>query len=108
MNTVLALGPRGARHWRTIANHGIRVYDGPVCVANHHRAIADIAMLDLLWPSPHEVLPACQIDDWLWSEKDFEILVGDYLKPLRGLVRGELGRIFDAWLPTVGFDAPWD
>ena len=105
VNTVPALGSLGVRDMgRQIASHGIKPYDGPVRVANHYRAIADIAMDHLLGPWPWEVLPACEID-WLWTEEDFEILVGDYLKPLRGLVRGELGKIFDAWLPTVVFGA---
>ncbi len=91
-----------------IADYGIKPYDGPVWVANHYRAIADIAMHEPLGPCPEEVLPACQIDDWRWSEEDYEVLVADYLKPLRGLVKEELGRIFDAWLPTVVFDAPED
>ena len=109
VNTVSALGSRGVRDMgRFIADQGSKPYDGPVWVANHYRAIADIAMLELLGPSPQEVLPACQIDDWLWSEEDFEILIGDYLKPLRVLLKAELGRIFDAWLPTVVFEAPWD
>ena len=109
VNTVAAVGSRGVRDMgRKIANHGIRPYDGPVWVANHYRAIADIAMHEPLGPCPEEVLPACQIDDWRWSEEDYEVLVADYLKPLRGLVKEELGRIFDAWLPTVVFDAPED
>ena len=107
VNTVPVLGSRGVRDMgRLIANYGVKPYDGPVWVANHYRAIADIAMHELLGPCPEEVLPACQIDDWLWSEEDYEILVADYLKPLRGLVKEELGRIFDTWLPTVVFDAP--
>ena len=106
VNTVPALQSLGVRDMgRTIAEHGIKPYDGPVWVANHYRAIADMAMHRLLGPWPQEVLAACEIDDWLASEKDFEILVGDYLKPLRRLLRGELRRIFDAWLPTVVYGA---
>lgn len=53
------------------------------------------------------MLPAREIDDWLWSEEDFEILVPNYLKPLRGLGDGKLGEIFDAWLPTVVYDVDY-
>ena len=106
VNTVPALQSRGVRDMgRTIADHGIKPYDGPVWVANHYRAIADMAMHRLLGPWPQEVLAACEIDDWLWSEEDFEILVGDYLDPLRGLLREEPRRMFDAWLPTVVYGA---
>ena len=106
VNTVPALQSLGVRDMgRTIADHGIKPYEGPVWVANHYRAIADMAMHRLLGPWPQDVLAACEIDDWLWSEEDFEILVGDYLNPLRGLLGGELRRIFDAWLPTVVYGA---
>lgn len=102
VNTVPALRSLGVRDMgRQIASGGIKPFDGPVWVANHYRAIADIAMDNLLGPWPLEVLPACQIDGWLDSEEDFEILVGDYLMPLRGLLRGQLRKVFDAWLPTV-------
>ena len=90
---------------RYIANCGIKPYDGPVWVANQYRAIADIAMHQLLGQCPEDVLPACQIDDWVWTEENFETVVGDYLNPLRGLARGVLREAFDAWLPTVVYGA---
>ena len=55
-----------------------------------------------------EVLPACQIDDWLWSEEDFDILVEDYLKPLRAQIRGLRRKAYDKWLPTVVYGADYD
>lgn len=109
VNTVPALGSRGVRDMgRLIAKRGIKPYDGPVWVANHYRAIADIAMHMLLGPCPEEVLPPREIDEWLWSEEDFEILLRDYLRPMRRLLRGHLKEAYDAWLPTVVYDAPYD
>ena len=76
VNITPTLGSRGVRDMgRLIADYGIKPYDGPVWVANHYRAIADIAMDQLQGYCSSEVLPACQIDDWLWSEEDFDILV---------------------------------
>lgn len=87
---------------RQIANAGIKPYEGPVWVANHCRAIADIAVDRLQdWSWSAETLPAHQINDWLWSEEDFDILVRDYLKPMRGQIRGRTTEAFDEWLPTV-------
>ena len=57
-------------------------------MANHYRASADIAMHQLLGRCAEVALRACQIDAWPWTEKDFEILVGDYLRPSRGLLGG--------------------
>ena len=109
VNTTFSLGSRGVRDMgRLIADYGIKPYDGPVWVANHYRAIADIAMHELQGEFSSEVLPACQIDDWLWSEEDFDILVEDYLKPLRAQIRGRRRRVYDQWLPTVVYGADYD
>ena len=109
VNTTFALGSRGVRDMgRLIADNGIKPYDGPVWVANHYRAIADIAMHELQGEFSSEVLPACQIDDWLWSEEDFDILVEDYLKPLRAQIRGLRRKAYDIWLPTVVYGADYD
>ena len=69
---------------RLISDRGIKPHDGPVWVANHYRAIAALAILMLQGRCSAEMLPAWQINDWLWSEEDIDILVEDYLKPLRG------------------------
>ena len=109
VNTTPALGSRGVRDMgRLIADYGIKPYDGPVWVANHYRAIADMAMGRLQGYCSSEVLPACQIDDWLWSEEDFDILVEDYLKPLRAQIRGLRRKAYDKWLPTVVYGADYD
>ncbi|MDE0627568.1 MAG: hypothetical protein OXH99_14335 [Bryobacterales bacterium] len=106
VNTTPALGSRGVRDMgRLIADYGIKPYDGPVWVANHYRAIADIAMGQLQQYCSSEVVPAPQIDDWLWSEEDFDILVEDYLKPLRAQIRGRRRKAYDEWLPTVVYGA---
>ena len=55
-----------------------------------------------------ETFPGHQIDEWLWSEKDFDILIGDYLKPMHGQIRGGLRGAYDEWLPTVVFGADYD
>jgi len=80
-----------------------------VWVANHYRAIADMAMDRLQnWSWSAETFPAHQIDEWLWSEEDFDILVGDYLKPMRAQIRGRIREAFDEWLPTVVYGADYE
>ena len=109
VDTTPTLGSRGVRDMgRLIADYGIKPYDGPVWAANHYRAIADMAMHQLQGYCSSEVLPACQIDDWLWSEEDFDILVEDYLKPLRAQIRGRRRKAYDEWLPTVVYGADYD
>ena len=109
IDTTPTLGSRGVRDMgRLISDCGIKPYDGPVWVANHYRAIADMAMHMLEGRCSAEVLPACQINDWLWSEEDIDILVEDYLKPLRGQVQGARREAFDIWLPTVVYGVTYD
>lgn len=109
VDTTFSLGSRGVREMgHLIAENGIKPYDGPVWVANHYRAIADMVMHELEGRCSEEVLPACQISDWMWSEEDFDILVKDYLKPLRRQLRGPQREAFSRWLPTVVYGATYD
>ena len=110
VDTTPTLGSRGVRDMgRQIADWGIKPYRGPVWVANHYRAITDMAMDRLQnWSWSAETFPAHQIDEWLWSEEDFDVLVGDYLKPMRGQIPGRLKEAYDEWLQTVVYGADYD
>ena len=110
VDTTRSLGSRGVRDMgRLIDAYGIKPYDGPVWVANHYRAIADMAM-DRICSGHWEAatFPAHQIAQWLWSEEDFDILVDDYLKPMREQIRGPRREAYDEWLPTVVYGADYD
>ncbi len=110
VDTTPTLGSRGVRDMgRMIAGYGIKPYDGPVWVANHYRAIADMAMDRLCnWHWEAATFPAHQIAQWLWSEDDFDILVDDYLKPMREQIRGPRREVYDEWLPTVVYGADYE
>ena len=95
---------------RIIADEGIQPYNGPVYVANHYRALADIALDSLLdWPveelrdiQPKSILSAWEVNDMLNSEDgEIEHLVEEYLKPLRGQLKGVRRDTYDRWLPTI-------
>lgn len=110
VDTTRTLGSRGVRDMgRLVDAYGIKPYDGPVWVANHYRAIADMAMDRLCnWHWEAATFPAHQIAQWLWSEEDFDILVDDYLKPMREQIRGPRREAYDEWLPTVVYGADYD
>ena len=48
------------------------------------------------------------IDEWSWSEEDFDILVEDYLKPTRQQIRLRLREAYDERLPTVEYGADYE
>lgn len=111
VDTTPSLGSKGVRDMgRIIADHKIQPYNGPVYVANHYRALADIAMSSLLNLSledmreiePASILSAWDVNDMLNNE-DSEInqLVEEYLKPLRGQLNGVRMEAYDRWLPTI-------
>ena len=51
---------------RLIDDYGTKPYPGPVWVANHYRAIADMAMDRICnWRWEAATFPAPQIDEWL-------------------------------------------
>lgn len=79
---------------------------GEVWVANHYRAIADYALLDvrdgrcLRWP---RFVPVYTINQWLDTKQQIELLVEEYLKPLSKQLPPDEREIHEAWLPTVVF-----
>lgn len=111
VDSTPSLGSKGVRDMgRIVADLKIQPYNGPVYVANHYRALADIALSSLmnssLWElreiEPASILSAWDVNDMLNSE-DSEInhLVEEYLKPLRGQLDGLRVEAYDRWLPTI-------
>ena len=104
VDTTPSLGTKGVRDMgRVIAARKIKPYDGPVYVANHYRAIADMVMDDLLEGPLDCIFPPCTINDYLNEEANIERLVNEYLKPMRGQLDLTRRTAFDRWLPTVAY-----
>ncbi|MGR3280773.1 hypothetical protein ACSYAD_37585, partial [Acaryochloris marina NIES-2412] len=53
--------------------------DQPVYVANHYRAIADLAMLDLQKSRVPSIADNAAINSWLDSQEQVDLLTRDYL-----------------------------
>lgn len=111
VDSTPSLGSKGVRDMgRIIADHKIRPYNGPVYVANHYRALADIALSsltnrplqDLREIEPQCVLSAWEVNDMLNSDEDeIRHLLDEYLKPLRSQLQGLRKETYDKWLPTI-------
>ena len=111
VDSTPSLGSKGVRDMvRIIADHKIQPYNGPVYVANHYRALADIALSsltnrplqDLREIEPKSVLSAWEANDMLNSDDDeIQHLVDEYLKPLRSQLKGLRKETYDKWLPTI-------
>ena len=111
VDSTPSLGSKGVREMgRIIADYKIRPYNGPVYVANHYRALADIALSsltnrplqDLREVEPQCVLSAWEVNDMLNSDDDeIRHLVDEYLKPLRSQLQGLRKETYDKWLPTI-------
>ena len=95
---------------RIIAARKIQPYSGPVYVANHYRALADIALgslvnrpLEELWDiEPRDILSAWEVNDMLNSEEtEIDHLIEEYLRPLRSQLDGVRKKAYDLWLPTI-------
>ena len=93
-----------------IADHKIQPYNGPVYVANHYRALADIALSSLMnWPlqdlreiEPPDILSAWEVNDMLNNDDDeIRHLIDEYLKPLRSQLKGLRKETYDKWLPMI-------
>ena len=111
VDSTPSLGSKGVRDMgRIIADHKVQPYNGPVYVANHYRALADIALSALInWPTQDlreieapDVLSAWEVNDMLNGEgDDIQHLIDEYLKPLRSQLKGLRKETYDRWLPTI-------
>lgn len=111
VDTTPSLGSKGVRDMgKIIAEHEIQSYNGPVYVANHYRALADIAAHDLLMESVDNLNQApleCILSPWTINdclnnvEAELERLIEGYLRPLRSQLNGSRREAFERWLPTV-------
>ena len=74
-----------------------------IWVANHARAIADLAMEVI--PSPYQpsTLTVNEVNQWLDSREQVDDLVRNYLIPLRQLKAGVDLVPYDDWLQTIHF-----
>ena len=102
VNTVLALGSHGVRDMGDVlARQGVREPNGPVYVADHYRAIADLAMLELSIGRIPSIATPRAINSWLDTEDQIATLRNEYLAPLRDLLDGPGKEAFDGWMHKV-------
>lgn len=76
----------------------------PVYVANHYRAIADLAMMQLNKNKIPSIATPRAINQWLDTEEQVNLLVEKYLAPLRTQLQSENLDLFEQWIKTVQFD----
>ena len=111
VDSTPSLGSKGVRDMgRIIADRKIQPYNGPVYVANHYRALADLALSSLTnrpiehmrETEPKSILSAWEVNDMLNSDEDqIQHLVEEYLKPLRSQLPSLRKEAYDRWLPTI-------
>lgn len=111
VDSTPSLGSKGVRDMgRVIADRKIQPDDGPVYVANHFRALADIALNSLLHRplielrelEPKSILSAWEVNDMLnFQEAEIDHLIEEYLKPLRCQLKRLREETYDRWLPTI-------
>ncbi|NJR57083.1 MAG: hypothetical protein HC768_22685 [Acaryochloris sp. CRU_2_0] len=106
IDTTPSLGQQGVREMSAILHkQGILVPPGRrVYVANHYRAIADLAMLDLQKAQQPSSATNREINSWLDTAEQVEHLRCDYLEHLAIQLSGEPLKIFKQWIMTVKFD----
>lgn len=105
IDTTPTLGARGIRDMANeLACKNVQPLSGPVYVANHYRAISDLAMSDLSRGRVPMSVTARSINQWFDTEEQIGTLVCDYLAPLRAQLSGEGIASFEVWLPTIQYE----
>jgi hypothetical protein len=105
VDTIPSLGDLGIREMSQVLQaQQITSSNVPVYVANHYRAIADLAMVQLLDGQMPTIATAQAINQWLDTEDQIDLLVTDYLMPLRSQLDKATENIFDQWIVTVRYE----
>ena len=104
INTNPSLGEKGVREMSEVL-FAQRVLSSrsPVYVANHYRAIADIAMLHLSENQHPTIATVRAINAWLDTEEQVKMLVSEYLLPLRQQLPATHLSTFDDWFQNVKY-----
>jgi hypothetical protein len=104
VNTMPALGELGVRNMaKVLACHGIGDGCEAIFAANHYRAIADMAAEDFLTGGEAKRVTPREINSWLDTEDQIEVLRDKYLAPLMPLFDPYQGEAFARWLITVRY-----
>ena len=105
IDSTPSLGSYGVRDMACeLAYREILPESGPIYVANHYRAMTDIALEEFLnGRMPTTITVRC-INQWLDTEEQVETLIRDYLAPLGKQLKGRAWEIHEKWLPTVQYD----
>lgn len=105
VDTTPSLGERGIRDMANIlAAQDILPASGPVYVANHYRAIADLAMLELRDGVVPTVANSSTINQWLDTEEQVHHLITEYLVPLRSQLNDVAYHTYEQWMQTVQYE----
>lgn len=105
LNSHSALGTLGVRDMASaLARHDIGDGSVPIYIANHYRAIADIAARMIVKGLDERVLTNRTINAWLDTEEQVEMLCRDYLIPLGSMFSGDHAERFEAWLEGVFYE----
>ena len=97
-----SLGSKGVRDMaQVLEDWKFRPHTGPVYVANHYRAVADLALWELQKGQGPVLTEADKINDWIRTQEDIETLKEEYLKPLRSQLGAPERKAFDEWMPSL-------
>lgn len=106
VDTTPSLGSRGVRDMADVlldrkitTNNAV-----PVWIANHFRAIADLAELALRSENQPYTVTVYQVNQWLDTKSQVDELVTNYLAPLRKQKKGAELAKWDAWLKTIRYN----
>ena len=109
VDTNPSLGSKGVRDMaQVLADWKVRPHSGPVYVANHYRAVADLALWELQEGEGPALTEADKINDWIRTQQEMETLKEEYLKPLRFQLGAAEQKAFDEWMPSlVSYTSSW-
>ena len=104
IDTIPSLGSLGVRDMAAVlAQKKVSYGARPIYVANHFRAIADLAFSDLIAGRIPPVVTPETVNQWLDTKDQVQALVELYLTPLQRQLSKSPLAAFNKWLPTIRY-----
>ncbi len=105
IDTTPSLGDLGVRDMAEILEcQNVRANSGPVFVANHYRAIADIAFAEVQGKHFPRRVTNRGVNQWLDTPEQVGTLVSEYLDCLPSQLSGTELALYNEWLSTIRFE----
>lgn len=105
VNTNPTLGQKGIREMsKILEQQNVLPAKKPVYVADHYRAISDLAMFQLIEGKVPTIATNGEINAWLDTAEQLNHLITEFLIPLHPQLSGAALGTYEQWIETIQYE----